>query len=201
MLGGKGVILKYIDRPEAKTYLNIGSGSDKTARFLIDRDKKVTDIDIKRTHSFKHENYSFIEWNLELGIPVGGFDVIIANHVLEHIRNTGIFLLGCNSALNDDGVLCIAVPPFKHALAGGHVHVFNMGILMYNLVLTGFNVVDGHFKKEGYNIIGIVKPRHDKLPKLNYDKGDIDILVRNGLLPSFFRQGMNGDMKMYNWII
>ena len=78
-------------------------------------------------------------------------------------------------AMKDDGWLIVLVPPGKPEIVGGHVHTFNMGLLMYNLILAGFNVRDGHFLKRGYNICAYVQKSETPLPALKHDSGDIDL--------------------------
>ena len=199
MKGGKAVLKDYIPL-DRKRYLNLGSGGPETAKHILAYGKTVIDIDFQRAHDFEHHNYTWIKYDLNNGVPYkDDIDVIVANHVLEHIQNTGLFLSGCATALKDDGTLCIAVPPFKHNIVGGHVHVWNLGLLMYNLALNGFDVVSGRFKREGYNLIGIVKKMEKKLPDLQNDNGDIEKLVLLNYLPKSFYQAMNGDFNQYNW--
>ena len=198
-------LFNYLDKIDGESWLNLGSGNDKAARYLIDDGRSVTDVDIIKTHNFTHERYTFMEWDLEAGIPFEieenslTYDVVLASHILEHMQDTGLFLSYCKDMLNYDGILIVVVPPYKPGIVGGHVHLWNMGLLMYNLVLSGFDVVDGHFKKEGYNIMAIVR-NWDRISfDLKHDTGDIEILVKDGFLPSYFHQGMGGDLEIYNW--
>ena len=44
--------------------------------------------------------------------------------------------------MKDDGVLAITVPPGESLVIGGHLTNWNAGILLYNLVLAGFDCGD-----------------------------------------------------------
>ena len=101
--------------------------------------------------------------------------------------------------LKHDGLFCIAVPPFKHRIVSGHITLYNMGLLMYNLALAGFDVINGRFKEEGCNLMAIVKRNNKPIPFLNHDAGDLETLIRHGILPSWAKNGFDGNFKEYNW--
>jgi 2-polyprenyl-3-methyl-5-hydroxy-6-metoxy-1,4-benzoquinol methylase len=81
------------------------------------------------------------------------FDVIIANHVLEHIENPKHFLDLAQKLLKKDGILYIDVPNFggvrsrvmmsnwPYLLPTEHVHHFTLKSLSYLLETSGFEVV------------------------------------------------------------
>ena len=186
---------------DATTYLNIGSGSYKLAQFLVKSGKNVMDLDIKKQHNFSHPRYTFKKSNIlnpDFMMEAHTFDVVIASHVMEHIPDTGTFLSLCHYMTTK--YFIVLVPPFKHNIVGGHIHVFNLGLLMYNLAVANFDVVNGKFKKQGYNIIGIVEPiKNPEHVPLVHDTGDIEMLVKHGRLPDFFEQNIDGDFSSYNW--
>ena len=62
-----------------------------------------------------------------------------------------------NSILKEGGVLAITVPPLKNEIVGGHLSLWNSGILLYQLVVAGFDCREAIVKKYGYNISVIVK--------------------------------------------
>ena len=105
------------------------------------------------------------------------------------------------SDLKPDGILCVTVPPPKHEIVGGHVSVWNAGLLMYRLVLAGFNCSNARIKKYGYNI-SLILPNSPStldsgLPDLHYDTGDIDKL--KNFFPLNTKEGFNGDITELNW--
>lgn len=84
--------------------------------------------------------------------PSHFFDVIIANHVLEHIEDPNSFLSYCKKYLKKNGLLYIDVPNFgslssqmmgshwKYILPNEHVHHFTPETLSKLLEFNGFKV-------------------------------------------------------------
>jgi SAM-dependent methyltransferase len=182
--------------------LDIGSGiSQEAAKFWLDNNKKVTSLDLVEVNPIHNKNHKIICENImtmdQDKVIQEKFDAVYASHILEHIQDTGLFLKKIRNLMSEDGTLFIIVPPFKHNIVGGHVHVWNMGLLMYNLILSGFNVREGRFIKYGYNIAGIVKKESRKLPPLRYDNGDIEAL--KDFFPEGFKQNFYGDIDSWNW--
>ena len=200
---GQDYFLPYMLRYNFDTILDIGMGPDTyIADFFIKNKKRVYAIDIEKQNSYEHEKFHFIEGNF-LGYPFSRkFDAVLASHVLEHVQNTGLFLDKVYDILNDDGIFFCIVPPHKTQIVGGHVTIgWNMGILMYNLILSGFDVKEGRFKKCGYNIAGFVKKRENKkLPEdLIFDAGDIEKLADYWPNKDYFKHAFEGDIEEWNW--
>lgn len=121
------------------------------------------------------------------------FDAIWCSHVLEHVLDVQNFLIKVCSSIKDNGILAVVVPPLKHEIVGGHVNLFNVGLLFYRLILSGLDCRDAMFERYGYNIGIIVKiKRINKLPRLNYDNGDIEMLSDYFPFPVYL--GFNGDI-------
>ncbi|MFW5983474.1 MAG: hypothetical protein ACOCQ4_03150, partial [bacterium] len=116
----------------------------------------------------------------------------------EHIQNPGFALRKAHALLNKKGWLFVIVPPHKSQIVGGHVITgWNIGQLMYLLLLNSFDIKNGHFIKHGYNICGFVQKSKEKLPKLLNDKGDIERLSQ--YFPMKVYQGFEGDISSVNW--
>ena len=65
----------------------------------------------------------------------------------------------------------------KNEIVGGHLSLWNSGLLLYQLVIAGFDCKDAIVKKYGYNISIIVKKNEiDIKNKLVYDNGDISTI-------------------------
>jgi len=200
---GQNYILPYTLLYDFDTVLDIGAGPDTyIADFFIKNGKIVYAIDIKKQNSYKHKNYHFIEGDFMTHVFSQKFDAVWASHVLEHVQNTGLFLDKVYDLIKDDGIFFCIVPPHKTQIVGGHVTIgWNIGILMYNLLLCGFDVKQGRFKKHGYNIAAFVNKRSDKiLPDgLHRDFGDIEILKEYWPDEDYFRQNFEGDILEWNW--
>lgn len=133
------------------------------------------------------------------------FDAIWCCHILEHSLNTNLFLEKINSILKEGGVLAITVPPLKNEIVGGHLSLWNAGLLLYQLVIAGFDCQDAIVKKYGYNISVIVKKNEiDIKNKLVYDNGDISTIKQ--YLPKQIKYDINfkdisfcGDIENIGW--
>ena len=131
------------------------------------------------------------------------FDCLWLSHVLEHQLNVNFFLRKVFADLREGGVLAVSVPPLKHAIVGGHVTLWNAGLVLYNLILAGFDCRAARIKQYGYNISVIVRkiPAAIRYHELHYDDGDIDILAphfpQHPKLP--IRQGFSGDIRQLRW--
>lgn len=189
--------LKY----EFENILDIGPGNQTFATDLwLKDDRKVTSIDIADYRELDHPNHEFILGDfMNHDFGERKFDAIIASHVLEHFPNPNIFLKKIRSLLKEDGIFFVVVPPLKHNIVGGHVTLWNMGLLMYQLVLAQFNVRDGRFIKQDYNIAGIVRRSEIELPELINDNGDLETLAEFFPNKTDFLQGFDGNMEKWNW--
>lgn len=125
------------------------------------------------------------------------FDCIWASHVLEHQPNPNRFLRKCFRDLKDDGILAVTVPPRKDEIVGGHVSLWNAGLLLYHLILAGFNCKNASVKTYGYNISVLVRKSPFTLPPLKMDFGDIETL--SPFFPIKVVNGFNGNIQEANW--
>jgi 2-dehydro-3-deoxyphosphooctonate aldolase (KDO 8-P synthase) len=127
------------------------------------------------------------------------YDAIWCSHILEHQLNVGLFLTKIKSLLKEGGYLGIVVPPRKPFIVGGHVTLWNAGLLLYNLVLAGFDCSEEcYIKQYDYNIGIIIKYKPiEKMPEnLSMDKGDIELLSK--YFPFDVKHNFNGDIMEYN---
>jgi len=193
---------KLVEDYQFESVLDIGSGEGAHSRLLEKMGKQVTSIDFGRSiyyaRTSEHRTTITADYlNYDFGHT---FDAIWASHVLEHQPNVNLFLRKIYQDLKDGGVLAITVPPLKHEIVGGHLTVWNAGLLLYNLVMAGFDCREASILQYGYNISVIVrkKPISDH-PQLAYDAGDINLL--RAYLPPGTREPFNGDIRELNWSI
>ena len=194
MLFGNEAAVKLAKDYSFKTLLDIGSGPSQgvnAANFFKELAKDVTRQDINP--NYKPDLLGDFN-NLATDKL---YDCIWCSHVLEHQLNVNNFLTKIFHTLKDDGVLAITVPPLKHAIVGGHVTLWNAGLLLYNLILAGFDCKDAAVKSYGYNISVIVNKRTAILPELNYDAGDMNAL--NEFFPLGVYEGFDGNIQEINW--
>lgn len=126
-------------------------------------------------------------------------DLIWSSHCLEHQRNPGAFLDAAYFFLDDDGYLAITVPPMKHSIVGGHVTLWTEGLLIYNLILAGFDCSKARVGVYDYNISVIVQKPKEKidLSKITGGRGDIEILSE--YFPFNVSHGFDGRFGNINW--
>lgn len=129
------------------------------------------------------------------------FDAVWCAHVLEHTLNPGGALAEIRRVLRPGGYLFLSLPPFKHAVVGGHLTPgWNIGILMQVLVHAGFDVRNGAFVRRLNNIAAFVQ-RGEPPPGglLRRRNGDIEAMA--DLLPTSINavQGFDGDLDAVNW--
>ena len=193
-------ITKLISEFEFQTVLDIGSGEGEHSRIFKHYGKIVSAVDLGGSLYYKNRvaDANYIGEYVELDFP-GPFDCIWCSHVLEHQRNIGTFLEKIYHDLKDDGVLAITVPPSKPNIVGGHVTVWNAGLLLYNLILAGFDCSEASVLKYDYNISVILRKKAALISSLDLssDIGDIEKLAH--LFPLHVHQDFDGDLVEVNW--
>ncbi|MBN2043124.1 MAG: class I SAM-dependent methyltransferase [Candidatus Aenigmarchaeota archaeon] len=191
---------KLISEYEFETVLDIGSGSRKHADYLEKRGKKVTTCDLGISDEFKKSrNGATFRGNyLDFQFPEK-YDAAWCCHVLEHQPNVNALLKKVLGDLKEDGVLAVTVPPRKPNVVGGHLTIWNGGLLLYNLIIAGFDCSQARLKQHEYNISVLVrkKPIDIESLNLNYDIGDIERL--SGFFPFPAEQGFDGDVMEVKW--
>lgn len=196
-----GLMLQYLVKNCVfKSVLDIGSGEGIQAKILRAKGKSVTEIDyggsryhISRTGNNKEDLLVGDFVNMDI---IDKYDCVIASHVLEHQRNVGFFLDKAHSVLKEGGYLGITVPPSKSNIVGGHLSIWNAGLILYNLVLAGFDCKNAWVRKYGYNISVVIKKVSIKPEGLVYDAGDVDAIAK--YLPEGFKEGFNGSIVELN---
>lgn len=202
---GYEALIKVISEYSFETVLDIGSGEGLHADYFERHNKKVTRVDLGDSIYFKKKPKQTIIKGNYLDIKFENqFDLIWVCHVLEHQLNVNFFLKKIKQDLKPNGVLCITVPPLKDRIVGGHLSLWNAGLLLYNLVLAGFNCEGARAKKYGYNISVILKNSDVELPNLEYDHGDINKLKHFFPKPLYnysedMKEGFMGNIKYLNW--
>lgn len=173
---------------DIETVLDVGCGDSSHAAVMRAAGKKVVTVSLRPPADVLCD---YMETNL------GPVDGIWASHVLEHMPDAGRFLKKCFNDLCDDGVLAITVPPAKHEIVGGHVSLWNEGLLLYRLILAGFDCSEAAVGAYEYNLSVIVRKKKANLPPLAWDCGDIERLAQ--FFPIPVTQGFNGQTGNIGW--
>lgn len=180
-----------------ETVLDIGSGAGQQAQALRQFGKTVTELDYGKSKYFvlnPDEGGAIIGDFMEAQIE-HQFDCVLASHVLEHQLNVGAFLKKVHSVVKEGGLVAISVPPLKHQIVGGHVTLWNAGLLLYNLVLAGFDCSTPWIRRYGNNISVILEKKTITPENLEYDSGDINRIQQ--FLPPGCAEGFDGDFLEY----
>lgn len=187
-------LLAYQD---VETVLDIGCGNGEHAEIMRSTGRQVFTI-------AKTGKADFIGDYLDYRID-RVFDAIWASHVLEHMPNVGLTLRKYFQDLRDNGVLAITVPPLKSELVGGHLTLWTPALLLYNMIVAGFDCSEARVSpcyangpgQPPYNLSVIVRKKEAILPDLVCDAGDIERLAR--FFPCPVWQNMDGRLEPVNW--
>jgi SAM-dependent methyltransferase len=190
-------LVRFSDK--VKKVLDVGSGEGLHAKQFREHNKEVVTLDASE-HWGKPDILGSLEQSLGRVHSKGPYDLVWCSHVLEHQRNVGRFLECLHLVMREGDILAITVPPPKHEIVGGHVSIWNTGLLLYNLVLAGFDCSKASCKAYGYNIsVVLEKKTITDLQKLglHMDSGDIEKLSR--YFPLEAKQGFRGDIVRLQW--
>lgn len=135
------------------------------------------------------------------------FDAAWISHVLEHQPNPQTFLRCVRAHIRSGGRIFVTVPPMKDAVVGGHLTLWNAGILLYHLILAGYDCrcarVGTYASAPGYpvyNVSVIARVYSGQPPVLDdlaMDAGDIERIAH--LFPVSVRQGFDGRLPDIRW--
>lgn len=179
---------RFLQCADVRTVIDIGCGDGAHAQAL-----RAAGMDVATVSLVPPADHVADYLDTDLG-PVDG---IWASHVLEHMLNVGFFLCKCFDDLRDGGVLAVTVPPAKAELVGGHLSLWTEALLLYRLVLAGFDCRQARVGVYGYNISVIVRKTPLCLPPLKMDSGDLEHLAK--FFPCEISQGCNGQFGNINW--
>jgi len=173
-----------------ETVLDIGCGKCIHTDYFKSKNKKVTSTDYFKTRedviSGDYMSLQFEE-----------HDAVWCSHVLEHQFNVDLFLRKLVSECKEGGTIALTVPPLKHEIVGGHLSLWNAGLLIYRLILTGLDCSKARVGTYGYNISVVTEKISIQLPDLKHGNGDLETLSK--YFPIKVKQGFNGQKINHNW--
>lgn len=199
-------LLEQTSKFRFHTLLDIGMGDGLASRYFASQGKQVTatgfEMDTYLTSPLPDaiklvRNADICDMSC---FADGSFDAVWCSHVLEHVQNMGLALAEIRRVLKPQGILFLIVPEYAPVVVGGHVSTgWNLGSLMYNLVLSGFNVREGEFVNHCWNICGFVARGELPSVRLRRDKGDLEILASHFPEEARVRQHMRVTMLQVRW--
>lgn len=195
-LAGRDDVTRYFaDRYAAASVLDVGCGSGPVWSIFVARDIAVTGIDLVPASLVRPEvdgrPVTYIEGDFLQGRLSRRYDAVYSSHTIEHAPDTERFLTRFFECLVPGGVFCLIWPPPKPAIVSGHVHVFNMGLMLYNLVRLGVDCRHVEMVRSGYCLAIMGTYKTFAVPELTHNEGDLDAL--GSFFPFGAYQGFDGD--------
>ncbi len=89
--------------------LDIGTGNGEIANYLASKTKKVISIDISNNRTEEGE-YEYLICNENLPFVNESIDLVISNHVIEHVSDNKLHLKEIHRVLKEDGTVYLATP-------------------------------------------------------------------------------------------
>ena len=94
---------------------------------------------------------------------------MFCSHVLEHQRNIGVFLDKLFDIMRDGAILAISVPPLcSHWVTLSHPNWLNAGMLLYHLVMAGFDCREPRVLTYGYNTSVVLRKKSNRLARQSW---------------------------------
>jgi SAM-dependent methyltransferase len=166
--------------------LDVGGSHGIHARFFRSHGIHVDLVDMKAGD----EPPIFVGDYLQF-VPEAPYDVVWSSHVLEHVRNVGLFLDKMAKDLAPDGYCVATVPPIRpEKMAYNHLSLWNAGMLLLNFGMAGFDMTTARIATYGYNV-SIIARLAVSMPD--------DI---KDAFPKAFKvseRHFNGDFHFFNW--
>jgi 2-polyprenyl-3-methyl-5-hydroxy-6-metoxy-1,4-benzoquinol methylase len=179
--------------PGVRRVLDIGFGDGCHTRIFESHGKEVSSVD-------SNEEYlpTFVGEFAETDVGKN-YDLVWASHVLEHAPNAGLFLRKCFEVVRPYGYVAITVPRAKPEIVGGHLSMWTAGLLLYNMIMAGFDCRHAAVKTYTYNISVVVRKQEFEMPELTHDWGDIARLAE--FFPFRVQHGFDGRLPNMNWSV
>ena len=197
-------IFEKLKTKEYQTVLDVGAGKLEAAREFHKLGKTVDIVDFEDSYYLKSDEgdhnfiHHFYKGNVIDKKIDKKYDLLWCSHVLEHQVNPNIFLKKIHSLIKEGGFLALVIPPRKPFIVSGHVSMWNGGLLIYHLILAGFDCSNIQLIQYDYNIGVILEKKTIKNPlKLNFDIGDFNEL--KNYFPFEVKEGFNGDIMNINF--
>jgi len=107
----KTILEEQREKPlEGLSILDIGTGNGEIATFLS-QNNDVTSIDIRDTRQIKNDfNFNFVLCNEALPFQSDHFDIVISNHVIEHVNDQNEHVSEIKRVLKPNGTVYLATP-------------------------------------------------------------------------------------------
>ena len=144
-----------------ETLLDVGSCELEHAKIFSAFGKSVTTLDAVEAADIEAD---FLEADIS-----SRYDAVFCSHVLEHQRNPGLFVDKLFDILPDNGILALTTPPeCTHFITLSHCNWFNAGMLLYHLVMAGFDCREARILTYGYNTSIVLRKKYNGLARRSW---------------------------------
>lgn len=195
--GRNRIIDELVRHYDFNSVLDVGCGQGDIFDYLgkVGCEVKGVGCDFLEPEDVRVSGFQYIKSDITHFSWEHQFDLVVSSHVIEHVADTGEFINRMFSHLKVGGVFCLIWPPPKKQVVGGHLHVFNMGLMLYNLVRSKVDCSDVRMYRCGYNlaIMGRYNPIKDLT--LSYNRYELELL--GDYFPCPVKQGFDGTLSKY----
>ncbi|TRL31731.1 methyltransferase domain-containing protein [Rhizobium straminoryzae] len=136
---GMPALARLLDLPSAKRVLDIGPGWQDRAPHLLAAGKTLSVAVRDDASGDTIAGVSRIPFPLAPEEQTEPFDAVMACHALQREANPHRFLRALHAALSEEGCLLLSVPSLRFPLLSGDLTLWTGGLLLYHLVLAGFD--------------------------------------------------------------
>ena len=170
-----GVSLSYVlENRKIDTVIDVGTGSGEHADIFEFEGKQVTRFDLGTSRAFE-EGKQVVLGDFVSHSFSESYSLIWISHVLEHSLEPHKFLRKVlELGLAQCSTVVIIVPPAKACFVGGHCSLWTAELLLYHMIMAGFDCSDAVVHRYGYNIsvTCYAKKNSLDLDELNIDSND-----------------------------
>ncbi|MCO5733859.1 methyltransferase domain-containing protein [Rhizobium sp. SSA_523] len=196
-------LAKLFDRFEFETVLDLGPGWQERAAAMLAAGRAVTTVLPEEAEADgAPQALSIRRGTIHSALLPVSFDCIIAAHVLHRERDPQRFLRRLHDLLPERSILAITVPALRYPMLHGELSIWSAGLLLYHLILAGFNCGEAKVLTQGEEISVILEKETieawgngDPLPPLASLRRYLPSRVDFVLDPACF----NGDIVNLDW--
>ena len=170
-----GVLLRWLAHTPATRVLDVGCSDGQFAELAGRHGHRVTGVDLVKHEGVAGRVADFVEADLNQGLPDsvgGGYGVVVAGDVLEHVIDPHRLLSDIAGRLGDGGEVLVSVPNFGHwyprarAVSGtfdydqrgpldeGHVRFFTRKSFERLVAQCGLRIVERQTVGSPFDVVG-----------------------------------------------